>query len=173
MGDADEFQEVKLGLPIAEGPFKPTWESIEENYPGSPEWLREAKFGIWVHFEAQSAGESGDWYARNLYKEGSQPYKNHLERFGHPSEVGYKDVLHHWNPVKLDPAELTRLYQEAGARFLLIQGVHHDNYDMWNSRYQPWNSVNIDPKRDILAEWAEACRKENMRFGVTFHHEYT
>lgn len=173
MGDADEFQEVKLGLPIAEGPFKPTWESIEENYPGSPEWLREAKFGIWVHFGPQSAGESGDWYARNLYKEGLQPYKNHLERFGHPSEVGYKDVLYHWNPVKLDPAELTRLYQEAGARFLLIQGVHHDNYDMWNSRYQPWNSVNIGPKRDILAEWAEACRKENMRFGVTFHHEYT
>lgn len=173
MGNSAEFEEVKLGLPIASGPFKPTWESIEANYPGPPEWLREAKFGIWVHFGPQSAGESGDWYARNLYKEGSQPYKNHLKRFGHPSEVGYKEVLRDWNPVKLDPSALTKLYQEAGARFLLIQGVHHDNYDMWNSRYQPWNSVNIGPKRDILAEWAKACRKEHMRFGVTFHHEYT
>jgi alpha-L-fucosidase len=48
--------------------FEPTWESIEKNYPGTPQWLRDAKFGIWVHFWPQSAGESGDWYARNLYK---------------------------------------------------------------------------------------------------------
>lgn len=173
MGRSDEFEEVKLGIPIADGPFQPTWESIEANYPGSPEWLREAKFGIWVHFGPQSAGESGDWYARNLYKEGTWPYKNHLSKYGHPSEVGYKEVLHDWNPVKLNPAELTKLYKEAGARFLLIQGVHHDNYDLWDSKYQPWNSVNIGPKRDILAEWVDACHKEKMRFGVTFHHEYT
>jgi alpha-L-fucosidase len=87
--------------------------------------------------------------------------------------VGYKEVLRDWNPVKLDPAKLTRIYEDAGARFLLIQGVHHDNYDLWNSRYHPWNSVNIGPKRDLLGEWAKACRSGNMRFGVTFHHEYT
>ena len=55
----------------------------------------------------------------------------------------------------------------------MIQGVHHDNYDLWNSRYQPWNSVNIGPKRDLLREWADACHKHGMRYGVTFHHEYT
>lgn len=170
---SNEFEEVKLEIPIAKGPFRPTWASIEENYPGSPEWLREAKFGIWVHFGPQSAGESGDWYARKLYNENEPAYKNHLNRFGHPSEVGYKEVLRTWNPTKLDPARLTKLYKESGARFLMIQGVHHDNYDLWESHYQPWNSVNIGPKRDILGEWVKACRKEDMRFGVTFHHEYT
>ncbi len=172
-GNMDEFEEVKLNIPIAKGPFQPTWESIEANYPGSPDWLREGKFGIWVHFGPQSAGESGDWYARHLYKPYHHAYRNHLERYGHPSEVGYKEVLRDWNPTKLDPAYLTKLYKEAGARFLMIQGVHHDNYDLWNSKYHPWNSVNIGPKRDILREWTEACRKENMHFGVTFHHEYT
>ncbi|MDE7455196.1 MAG: alpha-L-fucosidase [Prevotella sp.] len=173
MADPDTFMEEDLGLAITDGPFRPSWESIEKNYPGTPQWLRDAKFGIWVHFGPQSAGESGDWYARNLYKQRHRAYKNHLERYGHPTEVGYKDVLRTWNPQWLDPERLTALYQKAGARFLMLQGVHHDNYDLWNSRYQPWNSVNIGPKRDLLREWADACRKHGMRYGVTFHHEYT
>ncbi len=174
LGDWKSFPEMKMDdLPTAPGPFEPTWESIEKNYPGEPEWLREAKFGIWVHFGPQSAGESGDWYARNLYKPEKSAYQNHLKKYGHPSEVGYKEVLHDWNPTKLDPAALTKIYQDAGARFLMIQGVHHDNFDLWNSKYQPWNSVNIGPKRDFIAEWTKACRANNMHFGVTFHHEYT
>lgn len=173
MGDSKAFPEIKVGLPIAKGPFEPTWASIEKNYPGTPDWLREAKFGIWVHFGPQSAGQSGDWYARNLYKQGSRANVNHLKNFGHPSVVGYKEVLRDWNPVKLDPKALAKIYKDAGARFLLIQGVHHDNFDLWNSRYQPWNSVNLGPKRDFIGEWAKACHAENLRFGVTFHHEYT
>jgi alpha-L-fucosidase len=173
LGNSRSFPEIKLDIPIAPGPFEPTWESIEKNYPGEPAWLREAKFGIWVHFGPQSAGESGDWYARNLYKEGQLANKNHIKKYGHPSEVGYKEVLRDWNPTKLDPAALTQIYHDAGARFLMIQGVHHDNFDLWNSHYQPWNAVNMGPKRDLLGEWAKACRKDGMHFGVTFHHEYT
>jgi alpha-L-fucosidase len=173
MGDWKSFPEMKLDIPVFPGPFEPTWESIEKNYPGEPAWLREAKFGIWVHFGPQSAGESGDWYARRLYSQGTRANKNHLKKYGHPSEVGYKEVLHDWNPNKLNPAALTKIYKDAGARFLMIQGVHHDNFDLWNSKYQPWNSVNIGPRRDLIGEWAKACRAGGIHFGVTFHHEYT
>lgn len=173
MGDWKSFPEVKLDIPIAEGPFEPTWESIEKNYPGEPAWLREAKFGIWVHFGPQSAGESGDWYARRLYSQGTKANKNHLKNLGHPSEIGYKEVLRDWNPTKLDPKAFTKIYKDAGARFLMIQGVHHDQFDSWNSHYNPWNSVNMGPKRDLIDEWAKASRAIGMRFGVTFHHEYS
>jgi alpha-L-fucosidase len=174
MGDPKDFPEVKMDFPIADGPYQPTWQSIAQNYPGKEvAWLREAKFGIWVHFGPQAAGQSGDWYARRMYLQGQLAYNNHLRDFGHPSEVGYKDLLKDWNPTKLDPAALVKTYQEAGARFLLIQGVHHDNFDNWNSTYQPWNSVNMGPHRDILGEWSAACHKAGMRFGVSFHHEYS
>jgi alpha-L-fucosidase len=173
LGALKDSPEVKLELPIAPGPFEPTWASIEKNYPGTPDWLREAKFGIWVHFGPQAAGESGDWYARKMYVPGTPAYNNHVKKYGPPSEFGYKEVLRDWNPVKLDPAKLTEIYKDAGARFLMIQGVHHDNFDLWNSHYQPWNSMNLGPKRDLLGEWTKACRAEGMRFGVTFHHEYT
>jgi alpha-L-fucosidase len=173
MGSAAQFEEAKLDFPIAAGPFEPTWKSIEKSYPGSPKWLRDAKFGIWVHFGPQSAGESGDWYARNLYKPGHLAYRNHLKKYGHPSESGYKEVLRDWNPRKLDPAALTKIYHEAGARFLIVQGVHHDNFDLWASRHHPWNSMRMGPKRDLLAEWAKASKAMGMHYGVTFHHEYT
>ncbi|HYG24868.1 MAG TPA: alpha-L-fucosidase [Verrucomicrobiae bacterium] len=173
LGNARSFPEAKLDLDIASGPFAPSWESIETNYPGVPDWLREAKFGIWVHFGPQASGQSGDWYARNLYKQGHAAYQNHLKNFGHPSEVGYKEVLRAWNPTNLNPAALSQSYKEAGARFLIIQGVHHDNFDLWDSRHHPWNSTRLGPKRNLLAEWAKAARSEGMRYGVTFHHEYT
>ena len=173
MDNSKSAPETKLDLPIEPGPFEPTWESIEKNYPGTPDWLREAKFGIWVHFGPQASGASGDWFARKLYSEGSLAYKNHLKADGHPSEHGYMEVLRDWNPNKLDPAKLVSIYKAAGARFLFIQGVHHDNYDLWNSRYQPWNSTRLGPKRDLLGEWSKACRAAGIRYGVTFHHEYT
>lgn len=173
MGDVDTFKEVKLDLPIASGPYEPTWNSIEANYPGTPAWLRDSKFGIWVHFGPQAAGESGDWYARKLYVEGTSAYENHLKKYGHPSEVGYKEVLRDWNPAKFSPKALVDIYKDAGARFLIIQGVHHDQFDMWDSKYQAWNSTRLGPKRDFLGEWEKASRAAGIRFGITFHHEYS
>lgn len=173
MGDVDTFKEVKLDLPIASGPYEPTWNSIEANYPGTPAWLRDSKFGIWVHFGPQAAGESGDWYARKLYVEGTSAYENHLKKYGHPSEVGYKEVLRDWNPAKFSPKALVDIYKDAGARFLIIQGVHHDQFDMWDSKYQAWNSTRLGPKRNFLGEWEKASREAGIRFGITFHHEYS
>lgn len=173
MGDVDTFKEVKLDLPIASGPYEPTWNSIEANYPGTPAWLRDSKFGIWVHFGPQAAGESGDWYARKLYVEGTSAYESHLKKYGHPSEVGYKEVLRDWNPAKFSPKALVDIYKDAGARFLIIQGVHHDQFDMWDSKYQAWNSTRLGPKRDFLGEWEKASREAGIRFGITFHHEYS
>ena len=173
MAAPDSAPEVKLDLPIAAGPFEPTWESIEKNYPGTPAWLREARFGIWVHFGPQAEGMSGDWYARRMYTPGTPAYDNHLKNQGHPSRAGYMEMLRDWNPSKLDPAKLTALYKAAGARFLIVQGVHHDNFDLWDSRYQPWNSTRMGPKRDLVGEWSKAARAAGMRYGVAFHHEYS
>jgi alpha-L-fucosidase len=173
LGDINAFPEVKMDFPIASGPVEPTWPSIASHLPVDSAQLRAAKFGIWVHFGPQAAGESGDWYARHLYKPGHTAYNNHLTRYGHPSEAGYKEVLKNWNPSGLNPAALVALYQQAGARFLLIQGVHHDQFDLWNSSYQPWNSTQLGPHRDILGELTTAARNADMAFGITFHHEYS
>ncbi len=62
-----------MDFPIEGGPFAPTWSSILANYPTKDSaWLRQAKFGIWVHFGPQAAGNSGDWYARRMYIEATR-----------------------------------------------------------------------------------------------------
>ena len=46
---------------------------------------------------------------------------------------------------------------------------HHDNFDMFNSRYQPWNSVAVGPKKDIVGGWAKAARSAGLRLAVSCH----
>jgi alpha-L-fucosidase len=153
--------------PIAAGPFKPDWNSLT-NYQ-TPEWFRDAKFGIWAHWGPQCQPEHGDWYAREMYIEGSADYKSHLAEYGHPSTNGFKDVIHDWKAADFDPDKLLAFYKKNGAKYFMALAVHHDNFDLWNSKYQPWNSVNVGPHKDLIGGWAAAARKNGLRFGVSVH----
>ena len=62
-----------------------------------------------------------------------------------------------------------QLYQRAGAKYFVALANHHCNFDCWDSKYQPWNSVNIGPKKDIIGIWAETARRHGLRFGVSVH----
>ncbi len=155
-------------LPVAVGPYPADWNGLSRLYT-VPEWWREAKFGAWSHWDPQSMPEQGDWYARGMYQQGHWQYDSHLKNFGHPSEYGYKDICHNWIIDKWKPEELMDLYVEMGARYFMAMGVHHDNFDCWNSAYQPWNSVNVGPKVDIVGTWAKVARQHGLRFGIGFH----
>lgn len=156
--------------PMAQGEFEPNWESLRRYE--TPEWFRNAKFGIWAHWGPQCVEGSGDWMARELYQEGSKAYKHHVANYGHPSEVGFKDILPLFKAERWEPDSLVRLYKSIGARYFFVLGNHHDNFDLWDSKYQPWNSKNIGPKRDILAEWAAAARRYDLPFGVSLHADH-
>jgi alpha-L-fucosidase len=161
-------QTNSLQLPaIAAGPFKPDWNSLT-NYV-TPEWFRDAKFGIWAHWGPQCQPEHGDWYARSMYQEGSDDYKSHLAEYGHPSTNGFKDVIHEWKAEKFDPDKLLKFYKDNGARIFMALANHHDNFDNFNSKYQQWNSVNVGPHKDLIGGWAAAARKNGLRFGVSVH----
>jgi alpha-L-fucosidase len=147
--------------------FKPTIESLKAYQ--CPEWFRDAKFGIYLHWGVYSVAERGEWYARRMYMEGSPEYEHHLERYGHPSEFGYVDFIPMWKAENFDPDRLVRLFQRAGARYFTPCAVHHDNFDLWDSRHHHWNSVNMGPRKDITAMWSEAALRHGLRFGATTH----
>ncbi len=167
-------QAEDLDLPeIAKGPFEPTWESLA-NYQEAPEWYRDAKFGIWAHWGPQCEPEQGDWYARHMYYEdGPQWGKNvtpfHRETYGHPSEFGFKDVINEWKAERFDPDSLVKFYKDNGAKIFMALANHHDNLDLYDSKYQPWNSVAVGPKKDLIGGWAKAAKKYGLRFGVSVH----
>ena len=165
------WDDVPLNSPIpdlaGDGPFKPTWDSLLEYE--APDWYQDAKFGIWAHWSPQCVAEAGDWYARNMYIEDQRQYKYQLEHFGPPSRFGYKDLCAQWTLLNWDPDELIARYKNAGAKIFVALANHHDSFDAWNSKHQPWNAAAIGPHRDVIGTWAAAARKQGLRFGVTVH----
>jgi alpha-L-fucosidase len=162
---------VPMESPIADlsgrGPFKPTWDSLLQY--DAPEWYQDAKFGIWAHWSPQCVPEAGDWYARNMYLQDQRQYKYQLEHYGPPSQFGYKDLCAQWTLLNWDPDELIARYKKAGARIFISLANHHDGFDAWDSKHQPWNSAALGPHRDVVGNWAAAARRQGLRFGVTVH----
>ena len=68
--------------------FEPTFASLSTRQ--APKWFQNVKFGIWSHWGPQSVAMFGDWYARNLYMEGTPQYYYHLRHYGHPSNLDIK-----------------------------------------------------------------------------------
>ena len=155
------------GFGVAPGPFQPTWESLSSYRV--PDWYRDAKFGIWAHWGPQCQPEMGDWYAQRMYQEKNAAYRFHVEKYGHPSKFGFKDVIHEWKADKWEPEKLMALYKRAGAKFFAAMANHHDNFDMFDSKYQPWNSVAIGPRKDIVGGWARAARSAGLKLAVSCH----
>ena len=98
------------GLGVAAGPFQPTLESLSAFQV--PDWYRDAKFGIWAHWGPQCQPEQGDWYAQNIYLPAQAVYKFHVQKYGHPSKFGFKDVCNEWKADKWEPEKLIALYKQ-------------------------------------------------------------
>jgi len=153
---------------IAKGQFDGSAQSLTAYK--IPDWFRDAKFGIWAHWGPQSAAEFGDWYARNIYIQDHPQNKYHVEHFGHPSKFGHKDICRLWKCDQFDPDHLMQLYKKAGAKYFMSMGVHHDNFDLWNSKHQPrWNAVATGPKKDVVGLWRKAAQKHGLKFAVSEH----
>lgn len=156
--------------------YEPTWDSLSQYEV--PEWFKDAKFGLFMHWGPQSLGiEHSGWQARHMYmQEGAQwgeDYDKHVMNYGHPSEFGYKDLIPLWKAENWDPDALVQFYKEMGVQYIVPVAVHHDNFDLYDSSHQPWNSVNMGPKRDIIGEWGSAARKHGLKFGLSSHSDRT
>lgn len=153
--------------PIASGKFEPTWQSLSQYKV--PEWFRNAKFGIWAHWGPQCQAEQGDWYARGMYEEGSGYYKYQVAHYGHPSKAGFKEVIHDWKAQNWNPEKLVALYKRTGAQYFFAMANHHDNLDMWDSKYQEWNTTRVGPQKNIIDGWSKAAKKYKLPFGLSVH----
>jgi alpha-L-fucosidase len=145
-----------------------------------PQWFKDAKFGLWLHWGPQTIPAKGaGWYARHMYVPpellsegeswGNLAWSYHRLAFGHQSEFGYKDICNLWKADKFDAEKTVGQFKKWGARYVAIIVNHHDNYDLFNSSVHKWNSVNVGPKRDLVGEFAEAARRNQLKWVATAH----
>ncbi len=160
---ADNKQDA---VPMEKGKFENNWASLGQW--DCPEWFKDAKFGLWAHWGPQCQAESGDWYARFMYYS-DNPYDEHRGINFNPKEYGLKEFCRDWKAENWNPDAIIAKYAKVGCKYFMTLGNHHDNFDLWDSPYQEWNSVNIGPKKNIVKGWEEAARKYGLKFGVSIH----
>lgn len=153
-------------VPMERGAYSNSWESLKQWE--CPEWFKDAKFGLWAHWGPQCQAESGDWFARFMYYSNS-PYDERRGIHFNPREYGLKEFCRDWKAERWDPEAIMDKYAKVGCKYFMALGNHHDNFDLWDSPYQEWNSVNVGPRRDLVKGWAEAARRHGLKFGVSIH----
>ncbi|HEV2397405.1 MAG TPA: alpha-L-fucosidase [Candidatus Sulfotelmatobacter sp.] len=151
-----------------QGPFRPDWESLQRYEV--PEWYKDAKFGIFIHWGVYSVPAFGnEWYPRNMYVEGSPEYKHHIAAYGHQDKFGYKDFIPMFEAEHFSAAAWAELFKKAGAKYVVPVAEHHDGFAMYDSGLSDWTAAKMGPRRDVIGELAKAVRAEGLRFGVSSH----
>lgn len=158
------------GIPaLPAGPVGESWESIARHYQ-DPEWFRDAKFGIMMHWGIYSVPAHGsEWYVRYMYGGNAGMMQWHTEHFGPPTKFGYKDFLPMYTAAKWDPDAWAALFKKAGAKYVLAPGEHHDGFSNWDSKINPYNSVNYGPHRDLDGDLIKALEKAGLKTGISDH----
>ena len=147
------------------------WDSIMKHE--TPEWFRDAKFGIFIHWGVYSVpawapvGMYAEWYPNYMYQEGHAVYDYHRETYGENFE--YKDFIPLWKAENWDPDEWADLFKRAGAKYVIPVAEHHDGFPLWDSKLTDWNAAKMGPQRDLIAELGEAVRERGMKYGPSYH----
>ena len=134
-------------------------ESIAASRDSRMAWWREARFGMFVHYGLYSVLGRHEW---------SMASENWPVR-------DYEKLADGFLPKPGAPREWAALAKKAGMKYMVMTTRHHEGFSLWNSKTNPYNSVNYGPKRDIVKEFTEACRENNLRIGfytslMDWHH---
>jgi alpha-L-fucosidase len=153
---------------IREGKFKDDWDSLSEYE--LPQWYRNAKFGIFIHWGIYSVPAfGGEWYSRNMYIKDSKEYEHHRKTYGNHETFGYKDFIPMFKAEKFNSKEWTDLFAASGAKYVVPVAEHHDGFQMYKSEVSHFNAYEMGPKTDVIGELQDALNKKDIVFGASSH----
>jgi alpha-L-fucosidase len=123
-----------------------------EDHAAKLEWWKDARFGLFIHWGPVSLKGTEIGWSR-----------------GREIPVSAYDSLYlQFNPVNFNADEWVSIAKAAGMKYIVFTSKHHDGFCNWDTKYTDYNIMNSPFKRDIMAELAEACRKQGMALG--FYH---
>ncbi|MBK8096741.1 MAG: alpha-L-fucosidase [Planctomycetes bacterium] len=156
----------------------PTWDQLDAR--PIPSWFQDAKFGIFIHWGVYSVpsychtSTYSEWYQHWLDTNSHDGFVTKFHERVYGKDFTYRDFAPQFRAELWDPAEWAKIFQRAGADYIVITSKHHDGYALWPDavgsavRGYPWNAQAIGPERDLLGELAAAVRKEGIRFGLYY-----
>jgi alpha-L-fucosidase len=148
-----------------------SWETLRSR--PYPQWFKDAKLGIFIHWGVYSVPSYGgpesyaEWYLRGLQAGAQERIDFMKKHWGEDFE--YEDFAPLWKAELFDAREWAEIFERAGAKYIILVSKHHDGFALWPSEYAPgWNSVDVGPERNIVAEVADAVRERDIRFGLYY-----
>lgn len=146
-----------------------------------PEWFRDAKFGVFIHWGVYSVpawgvvGQYSEWYWRRIASTGPKEAawrEYHKKTYG--DTFHYMDFAPQFKAELFDAKQWADLFVRAGVRYVVPTSKHHDGYALWPSAEadrswgRPWNAVSVGPRRDLMQEMADATRAAGLKFGFYY-----
>ena len=148
------------------------YEEAIENH-GYPQWFKEAKLGIFIHWGLYSVPAYGgkesyaEWFLKGLQDQDS--LRTNFVRKHYGPNFTYKDFANEFKAELFNPYEWADIFKESGAKYVVLVSKHHDGYALWPSKFnRNWNSVDTGPKRDIVGELTTAVREKDLKMGLYY-----
>jgi alpha-L-fucosidase len=169
----------------AQKTYEPNWESLDSR-PVAP-WFEDAKFGIFLHWGPYSVpawsprGTYSEWYqywmqTKTLFGNGdftgTEVYDHHVRTYG--EDFSYYDFGPMFTAEDFKAEEWAKLFEDAGAKYMVITSKHHDGYCLWPSETAsktwgfPWNAGEVGAQRDLLKELEVAVKNTDVKFGTYY-----
>ncbi|MBO5938084.1 MAG: alpha-L-fucosidase [Clostridia bacterium] len=165
----NRVDDIKISLKNANDTFEGTEVTREnrvEDKAAQRHWFREAQFGMMIHwglysllageYRGQKSTRTAEWIQSNFRIPNAE----------------YERLAEAFNPIYFDADEWVSLASEAGMKYIVMTAKHHEGFAMFKSECDSYNIVDATPfGRDVIGELAEACRKQNMPFGLYYSQE--
>lgn len=150
--------------------YTPDWNSLDSR--PLPRWFDQAKVGIFIHWGVFSVPSyRSEWFWWNLDGTKEPEFRDFVQT-NYSLNAKYQDFANQFRAELWKPQEWAKLFKRSGAKYVVLTSKHHEGFALWNTKYSwNWNSVNVGPKRDIIKEFSEALRKENLFVGL-YHSLY-
>jgi len=140
----------------------------QRNTNARARWFTDARFGMFIHWGVYSGAE-GYWKGEKLRYDNNYAewiyYRNRIAR------EEYTILLKRFDWDEIDPEKWVLLAKEAGMKYVTLTAKHHDGFALWDSKVSDYDVAEFtEPKRDIVGELAEACKKHGLKLGLYYSH---
>ncbi|MBK9335359.1 MAG: alpha-L-fucosidase [Lewinellaceae bacterium] len=157
--------------------YQPDWKSLDSR--PTPDWWQDAKFGIFIHWGVYSVpgytakGNYAEWYQHSLENNSHDGKVRDFHQKNYDNR-SYYDLAGDFRAALYEPDEWAKLFEKAGAKYVVLTAKHHDGFCLWPSPQAgktwgfPWNSVSTGPRRDLVGDLVAALNKTSVKPGIYY-----
>ena len=131
---------------------------LDLNKPERLEWLKDAGFGMFIHFSFDS--QLGIVISHSMV--GASP--DYLDRF-------INELPKTFNPKDFSGEDLAVMAKLAGMKYMVLTTKHHSGYCLWDTHTTDFNIMNTPYAKDLVREYVDACRKYGLAVGLYYSPE--